>query len=96
MSDDQRLHPPAPVVTKRKPVQMRVESLPGDVPAVHSILTNQRRALVRVNQSESSIYLLLTVNGVVGHGGVNPDNDGAHSLPVLVEQELTNQRLVLI
>ena len=72
--DDQGLHSPSPVVTKCKPVQMRVESVPGDVPAVHPVL-------------------LLTVNGVVGHAGVNPDNDGPDCGPVLVEQELEQQQV---
>ena len=40
VSDHQGLHAPAPVVTKCKPVQVGVESLPGDVPTIHPVLLN--------------------------------------------------------
>ena len=74
VSDDQRLHAPAPVVTKCKPVQTVVEFLSTDVPAVDPVL-------------------LLTVDGVMLHVGVQPDNDGPHGVVVLVEQELDEEQV---
>ena len=56
-------------LTKSKPVQVGIESVPGYVPTVNPVL-------------------LFTVNCIVCHAWINPNDDGSDGVPVLVEKKL--------
>ena len=59
------LHPPAPVVTEGEPVQVGVEPVPGDVPAVHAVVLLAVDGVVghlRVNPDDDGSHRVIILN----------------------------------